>query len=79
MPGLNQKGPKGQGAMSGRKMGKCTNFGKNKNDQIENDEQSTENIPENGKGRGLGRGKGLGRGQGGLGMGMGRRFRHGDN
>ena len=81
MPGLNQKGPMGQGAMSGRKMGKCTNFGKGKNAQAENDEQSTENIPENGmgQGRGLGRGKGLGRGQGGQGMGMGRRFRNGNN
>ena len=29
MPGFNQKGPMGQGSMSGRKMGKCTNFGAN--------------------------------------------------
>lgn len=32
MPGLNQKGPMGEGAMTGRRMGKCTNFGaKSKN------------------------------------------------
>ncbi len=27
MPGFNQKGPMGEGPMTGRKMGKCTNFG----------------------------------------------------
>ena len=43
MPGFNQTGPKGQGSMTGRKMGRCTNYGaslKNKKttssgDQIE--------------------------------------------
>ena len=29
MSGFNQKGPMGQGSMSGRKMCKCTNFGAN--------------------------------------------------
>ena len=29
MPGLNQKGPMGQGPMTGRRMGRCTNFGAN--------------------------------------------------
>ena len=29
MPGFNQKGPEGQGSMTGRKMGRCTNFGAN--------------------------------------------------
>ncbi len=32
MPGFNQKGPTGQGPMTGRKMGKCTNFGAGKRD-----------------------------------------------
>ena len=26
MPGLDQKGPEGQGPMTGRKMGKCVNI-----------------------------------------------------
>ena len=30
MPGLNHKGPMGDGPMTGRKMGKCTNFGAGK-------------------------------------------------
>jgi hypothetical protein len=30
MPGLNHKGPKGDGPMTGRKMGKCTNYGAGK-------------------------------------------------
>ena len=72
MPGLNQTGPMRQGAMTGRKMGKCTNFGA-KNQEL-NPENVQENIPANG--RGLGRG--LGRGQGGQGMGLGRRNRHGN-
>lgn len=27
MPGFNQTGPMGQGSMTGRRMGRCTNFG----------------------------------------------------
>lgn len=73
MPGLNQKGPQGQGAMSGRKMGKCTNFGKKGKPETTNEQHPNENIPVNGAGRG----KGVGRGQGGMGMGMGRRFQNG--
>lgn len=30
MPGFNQTGPMGQGPMTGRRMGKCTNFGAEK-------------------------------------------------
>ena len=29
MPGLNQTGPMGQGPMTGRRMGRCTNYGAN--------------------------------------------------
>jgi hypothetical protein len=68
MPGLNQTGPMGQGSMTGRKMGKCTNFG------AKNQQSTTENTPANGRGMG----RGLGRGQGGQGMGMGRRNRFGN-
>lgn len=40
MPGFNQTGPMGQGSMTGRRMGKCTNFGANKKTQTyaENEE-----------------------------------------
>ncbi len=76
MPGFNQTGPMGQGPMSGRKMGRCTNFGANlKNQTVETKENSNENLPENFQGRGMG----FGRGRGGRGFGMGRqnRFRGG--
>lgn len=29
MPGMNHKGPNGEGAMTGRRMGRCANFGAN--------------------------------------------------
>ncbi len=31
MPGYNQQGPTGNGPMTGRKMGRCTNYGGNGN------------------------------------------------
>ncbi|GAB4261409.1 MAG: hypothetical protein Kow0079_17930 [Vicingaceae bacterium] len=77
MPGLNQTGPLGQGPMTGRRMGRCTNFGANlKNLSAEtNSNQTNENFPENFLGRRLG----FGRGRGGRGWEMGRqnRFRGG--
>ncbi|MDX9848552.1 MAG: DUF5320 domain-containing protein [Tenuifilaceae bacterium] len=73
MPGLNQTGPVGQGPMTGRRMGRCTNYGAGRKGQpiIDN---TNENSPESpiittGFGRG-GRGRGRGRG-----MGMQNRFR----
>jgi hypothetical protein len=72
MPGLNQTGPMGQGSMTGRKMGKCTNFGARK--QQSDDTTTQENVPISGRGMG----RGLGRCQGGRGMGLGRRNRNGD-
>lgn len=69
MPGLNQTGPLGQGPMTGRRMGRCTNFGaKFKNQPTETKKDPIENLPENIQGRGFG----FGRGQGGYGFGMGR-------
>jgi len=29
MPGFNQTGPEGRGSMTGRRMGRCTNYGRN--------------------------------------------------
>ncbi len=60
MPGLNQKGPDGAGAMTGRQRGMC---------------RRTENQPLGGDGSGRGRGLGMRRGLGqGQGLGQGRRF-----
>lgn len=90
MPGLNQKGPMGEGAMTGRRMGKCTNFGaKAKKEEQREVVQGSENQQNfaalderasTGFGFGRGRrglGRGPGRGQNGNGMGMGRRHRNG--
>ncbi len=65
MSGLNHKGPMGDGPMTGRKMGKCTNFGAGKKSSAE--ETESKNTTTTGEGRGMGRG--LGRCQGGQGMG----------
>ena len=65
MPGLNQKGPDGAGAMTGRQRGIC---------------RRAENQTFGGEGSGLGRGLGMRRGLGqgrGQGLGQGRRFEAG--
>jgi hypothetical protein len=66
MPGLDQTGPEGRGAMSGRRMGRCTNYGaaarKKGSDKKEPEEDNLS------RGRG-GRGSGAGRGSGGRGRG----------
>lgn len=76
MPGLNHTGPLGQGPMTGRKMGKCTDFGaKSKISESGNSDNQNYVTYRNGRGLGLGRGRcgqGLGRGSG---RGMGRRNR----
>lgn len=76
MPGFNQTGPNGKGSMTGRRMGRCTNFGASSNNRTaETKENTYENILENIQGRGFG----LGRGRGGRGFGRGHqnRFRGG--
>jgi len=78
MPGFNQTGPMGQGPMTGRRMGRCTNLGANlKKQTAEIKENPNENLPENIQGRGFG----FGRGRGGrcFGMGQQNRFRGGIN
>jgi len=68
MPGFNQTGPGGRGPGTGRKKGRCTNYGAslgNQNDSTPDDkggEQSV-NLPGKGPGRGMGR-AGRGRGPG---------------
>ncbi len=72
MPGLNRKGPNGEGAMTGRKMGRCNPTNKGKTDEeILQSRDAKSSMPEivpgrglgQGQGRGLGRGQGLGRGR----------------
>ena len=76
MPGFNQTGPMGQGPMTGRRMGRCTNFGANlKNQASATDENANENILENIQERGFGFARG--RGRRGFGMGRQNRFRGG--
>ena len=59
MPGFNQTGPAGQGPMTGRKEGRCTNFGANQKNQTSDvNENSNDNMPENMQGNGFGFGRG---------------------
>ena len=70
---FNQTGPNGQGPMTGRRMGRCTNFGANlKNQTTTTDENPNENNPTDIQEVGFGRGFGRGRGRG---MGRQNRFR----
>jgi len=72
MPGYDQQGPLGKGPMTGRRMGKCANFGANlKNESFNSTEKPEVDLPENIQRRGLG----LGRGRGSRGRGMGFRNR----
>lgn len=61
MPGLNHSGPKGQGAMTGKRMGKCTNFGAGNIAATGKDK--VENSAVTGQGKGKGQRRGLGHNQ----------------
>ncbi len=80
MPSFNQKGPMGEGPMTGRKMGRCTNYGAARRNQINQENENAErpvndDSQRQGFGRGLGRrmgrgmGNGMGQNRGGRGMG----------
>ena len=75
MPGFNQTGPLGQGPMTGRRMGRCTNYGERLKSQTpaENENQTKQDAEAFTR-----PGFGFGRGRGGAGRGMGRqnRFRN---
>ena len=92
MPGLDQRGPTGEGPMTGWKTGRCTNFGEKirgraarEKEDIDTNQGDVfpEDLPPGGYGfgAGYGRGRGLGRGRAsrGPGRGLGRqnRFRGG--
>lgn len=92
MPGFDRKGPSGEGPMTGRAMGRCTNKGEIPADSVDQTSLQGQNAKENGQaglcqrlGRGLGRiGRGLGRGlcmrRGrGAGTGQGRGLGRGQN
>lgn len=71
MTGFDKTGSEGRGPMTGRKMGRCTNFGKKLRNTVNTlpggqDEKPTESIPGRGFGfgwrrRAAGRRRGLGR------------------
>ena len=77
MPGFNQRGPMGKGPMTGRRMGRCTNFGAKTENQTESQSisDSTQNFNSE-IGRGCGAGRGLGKGRG-MGIRRQNRFRGG--
>lgn len=65
MPGFDRKGPLGDGPMTGRRLGRCTNFGSKQPTNTQ--PGSPETNPEDVGGRGFGfgrRGRGRGRGRG---------------
>jgi hypothetical protein len=80
MPGFDQTGPEGQGPMTGRRMGRCTNYGRNlKETENTSSKEQNDSLSENLAGRGFGPGlrrSGIGRGRGrGRGLGRQNRFR----
>lgn len=80
MPGFNQRGPMGQGPMTGCRMGRCTNYGANNANTSSAAENQNNATDADNFVRGMGRGWAGGRGMGqGRGMEMGRqhRFRNG--
>jgi len=67
MPGLNRKGPSGEGPMTGKKMGLCNpeNKGKTEEEIIQTKSAAnTDRGMRDGRGRGCGWGHGLGKGRG---------------
>ncbi len=70
MPNMNQTGPMGQGRMTGRKMGRCTNYGigLTKQQEAEDKQSRDTDMDDNFI---LGCGFGFRRGGGGWGAGRG--------
>ncbi|PZX20028.1 hypothetical protein LX69_00479 [Breznakibacter xylanolyticus] len=68
MPGLNRRGPQGEGAMTGRRMGRCNPDNKGlSNDEIMSKRSSETPLRLHlgrGTGAGLGRGRSMGKGNG---------------
>lgn len=65
MPNFNQRGLMGEGPMTGRKMGRSTNMGAGRRNQIIEENENVESLMNDdyrGEGLGRGRGRGMGRG-----------------
>lgn len=80
MPGFDQTGPLGKGPMTGRRLGRCTNYGagfRNSAAETKADPNGTQSENFLGRGLGFGRSHGTGRGRGGRGGGLQNRFRGG--
>ncbi len=81
MPGLNRKGPNGEGAMTGRRLGQCSPENKGKSvEEILAQRVNNENLPkaeQTTSGNGMGRGQLFGRGLGLRGRVGGRGFGRG--
>ncbi len=78
MPGFNRTGPMGQGPMTGRRLGRCTNFGANLNNRTITN--TNETNPDTVQGNWFGRGFGFRRGTvwcRNHGLGFQNRFRRG--
>jgi hypothetical protein len=76
MPGFDKTGPEGVGAMTGRRMGRCTGYGKKLRPSTQS--ENLEDFPESYGRRGFDFGwreRGRGRGRG---MGFRNRFRGGE-
>ena len=75
MSNFNQRGPMGEGPMTGRKMGRCGNFGAGRRYTATQENENIENpMNDNPQGQGMGRGRGRGMGRGmknGMGQGQG--------
>ncbi|NJK96090.1 MAG: DUF5320 domain-containing protein [Bacteroidales bacterium] len=70
MPGLNKKGPIGDGPMTGRRMGRCNPENRGKTDE---EIMQSRDVESPGQGQIFGHGLGRGRGRGfGRGLGRGR-------
>ena len=77
MPGLNQTGPMGQGPMTGRRMGRCTNYGAGRiNKDTTTAEMPAQNQAADLRGSGRGFGPGWMRCGRGRGPGLQNRFRN---
>ncbi len=64
MPNLNGTGPRSQGAMTGKKLGKCNKSPSNRKDNLDNiTDNNKETTDRFGRGRGPGCGFGWGRGR----------------
>jgi hypothetical protein len=80
MPNFDRTGPMGEGAMTGRRMGRCNPENKGLSRENLLDKEENQDMPVRGMGMGNGfrGGRAMQRGRRGLGRGLGRRNRFGN-